>query len=138
MKPLTIRERQPCWSTMNTHKSREMLSVHLWSCFFFFVLFLFSSPHYVCWSHDVIYDVYMDMHDHIYHVDWLIKDILRLFCSVLLWLCLTTCLFQLVRWSVRVFIERTHEFADHLCKFITTRFRLAWLWSKRKSFKSFY
>lgn len=109
VKPLTIRERQPCWSTVNTQKSREMLSVHFWTCFFLFV-FLFSPLRLlVTWC----YLWCLRMRDHIYHVDWLIKDILRLLFSFIV-MCLTTCLFQLIRWSVQVFIERTNEFAD-LC-----------------------
>lgn len=51
--------------------------------FAFMILFFFLSPITFA-DHMMLFMMFTWMHDHIYHVDWLIKDILRLFCSVLL------------------------------------------------------
>jgi len=108
VKPLTIRERQPCWSTVNTQIKGNAVCAYLNLFFFFLYLFYFTPLRLlVTWC----YLWCLWMHDHIYLMDWLIKDILRLLFSFIV-MCLSTCLFQLVRWSVQVFIERTNEFDD--------------------------
>lgn len=93
------------WTHKNQGKCCLCISEPVLFCFWFFSPLRLLVTWCYLWC--------LWMHDHIYHMDWLIKDILRLLFSFIV-MCLTTCLFQLVRWSVQVFIERTNEFAD-LC-----------------------
>lgn len=100
-----------------THKNQGKCCLCIYEPVFLFVLF-FPLRFLVTWC----YLWCLWMHDHIYHMDWLIKDILRLLFSFIV-MCLTTCLFQLVRWSVQVFIERINEFGlmRSFCRMLTVQ-----------------